>query len=133
MSRLLRNRHVPYLMGFDPMMQFMDEEDVAKAIVLATEKDNVSGVYNIAGPSAIPWKKAIELVHKKAIPVPHYLAYPLVHHLTSFGVGFPMHLMDYFRYPVIITDKKFRQDTDFQPEFGIQDIFAKFQLRRKIH
>lgn len=132
MSRLLRNGNIPYLMGFNPMMQFIDEEDISRAIIISLENLETHGVYNIVGPGTIPWRKAIELVGGRAIPVPHYIAYPLVNQLTNLGVGFPAHLMDYFRYSVVMSDDKFRQKTGFQPSLDIQETFQKFCLRKNI-
>ena len=36
-GRYLRQRYVPTIMGFNPMMQFIHEEDVAEAVALALQ------------------------------------------------------------------------------------------------
>src|SRR5262245_53925514 len=58
-SRLLRARLVPMMAGFDPMMQFIHEEDVAGAVALALEK-GTHGVFNVTGPGSVPLSVAIE-------------------------------------------------------------------------
>jgi UDP-glucose 4-epimerase len=49
LANFLRNRHVPAILGYDPLYQFMHEEDIASAIVLSL-KHKLRGVFNVAGP-----------------------------------------------------------------------------------
>ena len=57
-GQYLRERRVPTVMGFDPMMQFIHEEDVSEAIALALEH-GLQGVFNVAGPGEVPLHTAI--------------------------------------------------------------------------
>ena len=123
--RLLRNRYVPYLMGFDPMKQFLHEDDMAQAIVLALEHPKAWGVYNVAGSGSLPLKLGIKLSGGKGVAVPHSLAYRVTKRLT----GFPAHLIDYLRYPVIISDRKFREDTGYAPKIGLVDTLKSIKHR----
>ena len=41
------------VLGFDPLYQFMHEDDAADAICVALEK-SLRGVYNVAGPQPMP-------------------------------------------------------------------------------
>jgi UDP-glucose 4-epimerase len=113
-SRLLRNDYVPKLLGYDPMMQFIHERDVARALLAALGGER-SGVYNVAGEGVVPWSKAIRIASGTPIPIPHLLAYPLMGAVA--GVSrIPKHLIDYFRYPVVIRDDAFKRDFGFEPE-----------------
>ena len=47
------------MMGFDPMMQFVHEEDICEAISLALEH-GLQGVFNVVGPGEVPLHTAIE-------------------------------------------------------------------------
>lgn len=116
-TKFLRRKYTPYLMGFDPMHQFVHEKDLTKAITIALKQKDIYGVFNIAGAGSIPLLKAIRECGGKPIPIPHYLAYPLLRRNTKI----PAHLMDYLRYPVIISDKKFRNATNYSPSMGILD------------
>lgn len=129
MTLYLRRRYTPYLMGFNPMMQFIDEEDIADTILLALDKEEVFGVYNIAGAGAIPFSEAIEAAGGTGIPIPHYLAYPVLDQLSHWGIGFPMHLVDYFRYPVVISDEKFKKQTGYRPQWGIIETLKRIRKR----
>jgi UDP-glucose 4-epimerase len=48
-SQYLRESRIPTVMGFDPMMQFIHEEDLSEAIALALEH-GLQGVFNVTGP-----------------------------------------------------------------------------------
>lgn len=113
-SNLLRSRFCPMLLGYDPMMQFLHEDDIAQAVELCIDSSR-SGVYNVAGEGLVPYSKAIELAGATPLPVPHVLAYGAVRVLASRD-RFPKHLLDYFRYPVIVADEPFRKDFGFEPK-----------------
>ncbi len=114
-SKILRARNTPTLLGYDPLQQFIHEDDLAEAIALCVEQGQKSGVYNVAGEGVVPFSKAIEAAGSRAIPIPHFLGYPLVGVLERFGFHFPMHLLDYFRYPTILSDAAFRKAYGFSP------------------
>jgi UDP-glucose 4-epimerase len=113
-SRLLRNRVAPVLLGYDPMLQFIHEQDCARAIELAVLNKGW-GVFNVAGEGVVPWSHAIRLAGGEPLPVPHVLAYPLVGMLARWRLLFPKHLIDYFRYPVVIDDGAFRAQYGYAP------------------
>lgn len=119
-SRLLRARAVPRLLGYDPMMQMLHERDAARAICLAVDSERW-GIYNVAGEGAVPWSKAIQYAGARAAPIPHFMAYPLVGSLSALNLLFPKHLMDYFRYPTVISDKAFREDFGYVPQYDAVD------------
>jgi UDP-glucose 4-epimerase len=53
LATYLKGRAVPMLMGWDPLFQFLHEDDVIAALLLAIEK-RPRGVYNVCGPSPLP-------------------------------------------------------------------------------
>ena len=74
-GRYLRQRYVPTILGFNPMMQFIHEEDVAEAVALALQK-GAHGVFNVAGPGAVPLKVAISETGGTAVPLPEAIVAP---------------------------------------------------------
>jgi UDP-glucose 4-epimerase len=120
----LRLQWVPTIIGFNPMMQFIHEEDVADAIVLAVEK-GARGVFNLVGPSAVPLSVAIDETGGVAMPLPELLARPAITALFRFGLySFPAGAIDFVKYPCTIDGTLFRQATGFTPRFELDDIFA---------
>ena len=68
-SRLLRMRVVPEVLGFDPRLQFVHEEDVTRALEFAAVND-VPGTYNVAGPGTITWSETCAVAERRRVPMP---------------------------------------------------------------
>lgn len=118
MSRFLRLRTVPYLVGFNPMTQFIHQDDLRDAIVAAYLGDSV-GVFNVAGPGALPYRKAIELTGARTIPVTEAMVGLYLRVASIFGPQFPRYLVDFFKYPCVISDERLRREISWEPKVGI--------------
>jgi UDP-glucose 4-epimerase len=126
-TQLLRSEYCPVLLGYDPMMQFVHESDVAEALTLALQS-NRSGIYNVAGEGVIPWSNAVSTAGAIALPIPHLLAYPAFALASRVGFyRYPKHLIDYFRYPTLISDKAIRDDMGYAP--GVTTMEALRSIR----
>jgi len=120
----LRRRLIPTIMGFNPMMQFIHEEDVAEAVALALQA-GTHGVYNVAGPGAVPLKVAIRETGGTAMPVPESVARSVFRQLFRWGLfPTPAGAMDFLKYPVTLDGRRFQTETGFRPLFTLEDIFA---------
>ena len=127
-TQFLRGKYCPYVMGFDPLMQFLHEEDMATAFRLAVDGES-SGIFNVAGEGVVPFTRAIRIAGAIPFPVPHLLAYPTASVATAFGANFPRHLVDYFRYPVILADTAFRREFKFTPQFTTKEALESIRTR----
>ncbi|MGH9062237.1 MAG: hypothetical protein ACRDZY_22410, partial [Acidimicrobiales bacterium] len=67
-SKSLSRPFVPRIAGFDPQLQFVEEEDVVRALAFAVEHQ-LDGVYNVAGPGRLPWSEVLALAGKQALPL----------------------------------------------------------------
>lgn len=113
---LLRSGICPKIIGFDPLMQFMDEKDTARALILALENE-IPGVFNVAGEGVIAYSHAIRHAQAMAIPIPPLVSAGFVRLLDDIsGFGFPPYLMEYFKYPTIVSDDSFREKFGYQPK-----------------
>jgi len=119
-STLLRSQRCPRLIGFNPMMQFIHESDVVDVCMRLLDHDGC-GIYNIAGEGAVPWSRAIATAGARPLPLPTWLAYPSVRVLARLNAAFPEHLMDFFRYPVIVSDLAVRTDLGWTPRVNVVD------------
>src|SRR5712692_9102569 len=75
-GRYLRQRYVWTILGFNPMTQFIHEEDVAEAVALALQS-GTHGVFNVVGPGAVPLKVAISEIGGTAVPILESLGHAL--------------------------------------------------------
>jgi UDP-glucose 4-epimerase len=113
---MLRSGVCPKIMGFDPLMQFMDEKDLARALILALEKPT-AGIFNVAGEGVIALSHAIRHAQAVGVPIPPFVSSSFVRVLSELsGLPFPPYLMEYFKYPVIVNDDPFRAAFGYQPK-----------------
>jgi UDP-glucose 4-epimerase len=123
-GRYLRQRYPPIIMGFNPMMQFIHEEDVAEAVALALQT-GAHGVFNVAGAGAVPLRVAIRETGGTAMPFPEPIARAVFRQLFRLGLYHtPPGAMDFLKYPCTVDGRAFAQATGFTPLFTLEDTFA---------
>ncbi len=122
-AQYLRQRRIPTVMGFDPMMQFLHEEDLSEAIALALEH-GLQGVFNVVGPGEVPLHTAIEETGGVAWPVPEPILRPMFARLFNLGlIPYPPGALDYIKFPITLSGSRFVEATNFHPLFGLEEIF----------
>lgn len=121
--RYLSQRYVPTVLGFDPMMQFIHEEDVTEAIAL-TLQHGLQGVFNVVGAGEVPVHTAIGETGGTAVPVPEPVLRRAFDTLFRFGLlPYPAGMLDYLKYPVTLSGRRFAEATNFRCLFGLPEIF----------
>jgi len=114
LASFLRGGRVPVILGFDPLFQYLHEEDAARALVLATEA-GLRGVFNVAGPPPLPLSVVIRLTGRRAMPIPELLFRMA---LGRFGFPrLPRGALEHIKYPVVIDWSSFREATGFEPKY----------------
>ena len=117
----LKLRYVPTVLGFNPMMQFIHEEDVAEAIARTLET-SARGVFNVVGPGAVPLKVAIRETGGQPMPLPETLARSAVDRLFRYGLyPFPPDAVDFVKYPCTIDGGRFAAATGFKPLYTLEE------------
>jgi UDP-glucose 4-epimerase len=120
-GQYLRERRVPTVMGFDPMMQFIHEEDFAEAMALTVERE-LQGVFNVTGPGEVPLHTAIREAGATAIPLPEPLLRPALAGLFDFGLfPYPPGALDYLKFPITVSGERFIDASGFQPAYDLVD------------
>lgn len=126
-STYLRMRRVIVMTGFNPMLQFIHEEDAAEAIALAIEQD-LRGVYNVAGPGEVPLRLAIRETGGQPLSLPEPIARPVIARLHAANLfPFPPGAIDYIKYACTISGRRFTEATGFNPLFGLREIFRSLR------
>jgi UDP-glucose 4-epimerase len=115
MCRLLRLSRVPKLAGFNPMSQFVHGTDLARAVIAAM-RGEARGVFNVAGPTELPWATAIEVAGAPSLPVPSALVSLYVKTMTDF----PAYLVNFLKFPCVITDAAFKKAFDYAPAMSMR-------------
>jgi len=65
----LRRRRLPCIAGFDPLVQFVEEDDVVRALEYVTAH-SIAGVYNVAGAGKLPWSEVASICGAYLVPLP---------------------------------------------------------------
>jgi UDP-glucose 4-epimerase len=110
LASFIRGRRVPTILGFDPLFQFMHEDDVVGAIALTLEK-RPRGVFNVAGPQPLPLGTIIEQTARKPLPLPEIVWAAM---LGRFGLPkMPAGALTHIKFPVVVDASAFRAKTGF--------------------
>ena len=67
-SRNLARPVCPSIFGFDPLLQFVEEDDVVRALVHVT-RGGIPGLYNVAGDGRLPWSEVAGICGTRLVPL----------------------------------------------------------------
>jgi len=97
-SHNLRRRLLPNIAGFDPLVQFVEEDDVVRALKYVTEH-RIPGVFNVAGRGKLPWSEVASIGGAFLLPLPPFKPRTFVAPLRRAGiVQFPPELEGLVRF-----------------------------------
>lgn len=120
MVSYLRLPLVPTLLGYDPMLQLVHEEDLVHAIRLTLDSD-APGVFNIRGPGEAPLSVLIRETGGRAVPVLLPFFGPLVESLWRRGLSpAPLPHVDFLRYPCLLEGKRARAELGYAPRLTMR-------------
>jgi UDP-glucose 4-epimerase len=120
-SNYLRLPRVPTLLGFDPMLQIIHELDVVEAMVLAL-RPAVRGIFNVAGPGAVPLSAILRELGRPAVHIPHVFAQLLLNALWRSRLSsFPVPELDHIKYVCMVDDRRAREQLGFRPTHGLEE------------
>ena len=120
-SNYLRLPVAPTLLGFDPMMQVIHFDDVARAVVLAL-RPGTRGIFNLAGPEPVPLSRILKMLGRPRLPLPHDAARALFEKLFRYRLSsFPAPELDHIRYVSMVDDRRARDALGYAPRHGLRD------------
>ena len=135
LTRALDLPLVPSVFGFDPLLQFVEEDDVIRAVEFAMHHD-VPGIYNVAGDGRLPWSEVAAICNRRLLPLPPVLTGWAA---APFGLlricDLPPEALDLLRYGRGIDNRRFKQaGFDYRyTSAGAVESFARAQrLRRTV-
>jgi UDP-glucose 4-epimerase len=120
-SNYLRLETPLTVMGFDPMLQLIHEEDVCRAMALAL-KPGVRGVYNVTGPGELPLSAILRELGRKPVPVPHLVIRPLVRQLFEARLtSFPPGEIDHIQYLCVVDGSRAARELGWAPRYSLRE------------
>ncbi len=97
-SKNLARPLCPSIFGFDPLLQFVEEDDVVRALEFVT-RERVAGVFNVAGRGRLPWSEVAAICGTRLLPLPPVHPSWAIAPLVQVGIyALPPELEDLLRY-----------------------------------
>jgi UDP-glucose 4-epimerase len=120
-SNYLRLERPLTVMGFDPMIQLIHEEDVARALIMAL-RPGVRGVYNVTGPGEVPLSAVMRELGRSPLPVPDFLLRPALKRLFRAGVvSFPPEELDHIQYLCVVDGSRAAREMGWAPRYTLRE------------
>jgi len=130
-SRVFSRDVVLRLMGYDPLMQFLHEDDAVGALLHAHSGD-YEGAFNVVGDTVLYLSDALRLGGRVGVPIPYSLFKPTT---TAFWglqvVDIPGAFLDFFRYAWCGDDRRLRNVMGFSPRFSSREALVAFYEARE--
>lgn len=133
-SRLLSLPAVPKIAGFDPGVQFVEEDDVVRAICFAVQR-TLAGVHNVAGDLRLPWSEVLAIAGKPALLLPPVFTGMAAGPLTRMGVALPPELLELLRFGRGVDNRRLKA-AGFRYRYNTAGAVGRFvgaaRLRRSV-
>jgi UDP-glucose 4-epimerase len=105
----LKSPVAPEILGFDPRVQFVHEDDVVGAVMYATNND-VPGVFNVAGDGNLPWSEVCTIVGRRRVALPPVLTALAAEPMRIAGVwDLPPEALMLLRYGRTIDNTRYKR------------------------
>ena len=124
LASFLRGKRVPMVLGFDPLFQFLHEDDAVEALV-DTLVTRPRGVFNVAGPQPLPLSRVAIAAGRTPVPLPEILLESLI---GRFGFPrLPKGALTHIKYPVVVDPEAFREVTGFRYKHDEMEAIRSFR------
>ncbi len=126
LSRFLSLPVVPTLMGFDPRLHLIHEEDAVGAFLTALDSD-VAGTFNIGAQGAIYLSRLLRLGRRIAQPLPSRGFAVALRGLARVDIGVPEHLQSLLKHGLVLDTGAMTHDLGFTPRLTTrQSVLAGY-------
>jgi len=129
--RFFERSAVPVLLGYDPLLQFVHEDDLLRVFERAALESH-PGVYNIVGTGVVPLSTLLALGDKRSLPMPPALFYRVANYPSQGQTGDPpAGFYDYLRYLWVAAGE--RGWSEFgRPVYSTKEAWISFVSSRRM-
>jgi UDP-glucose 4-epimerase len=122
---------VPMVMGYDPLLQLVHEEDAVQAFERAVLAPH-PGVYNVVGAGVLPLSTLLRLAGKRILPLPAPLLYRMAYYPAQGQTGDPpAAFYDYLRY-LWVADGRRGWEAFGEPVYSTREAWISFVSSRRM-
>jgi UDP-glucose 4-epimerase len=134
LTRALQLPLAPCIFGFDPLLQFVEEDDVVRSIEFVT-RHALPGVYNVAGDGRLPWSEVASMCGRRLVAIPPVLTGLAAAPMARLGVELPREVLDLLRYGRGADNRRLKA-TGFQYRYtsagAVQNFARAVRLSRAV-
>ncbi len=131
-SRYFERSRVRTLLGYDPLLQILHEQDLLRAVELVLEHD-APGPFNLAGDGVLPLSTLLRLAGKSSLPLPHPVLFRLEYLNFLRGSGdSPAGFYDYLRFLWVVDTTRAREVLGFTPQYTTKEAWMSFVVSRRL-
>jgi len=122
---------VSKLMGYDPLMQFVHEDDCVHVLETATLHRH-PGVFNVVGSGVLPLSTILRIAGKRILPAPPAILYRMAYYPSQGQTGDPPEgFYDYLRY-LWVADGQRGWDAFGEPVYTTREAWMSFVSTRRM-
>ncbi|WP_395693263.1 NAD-dependent epimerase/dehydratase family protein [Nocardioides sp.] len=126
LTSYLRLPVLPTVLGFDPRLQFLHEQDLIGALAHATTSE-VAGIFNVAGDGVVTLSQAVRRLQRASVPLPSFALGGVRSALRSSRVAdLTPELVALLTYGRGVDTTRMRQDLGFEPAYSTAEALADF-------
>jgi UDP-glucose 4-epimerase len=133
LTRYLSLPVVPTVLGYDPRMQLLHEDDALETLRLAT-MDERPGTYNVAGDGILLLSQAIRRAGRVFVPVPE----PAMNLVAEFGrrtkmINFSPEQVRFLHYGRVVDNTRLKREFGYTPKYTTGQAFDDFLSSGAVH
>ena len=125
----------PAILGFDPLLQFVEEDDVVRALEFVAT-NQVPGTYNVAGDGRLPWSEVAAISGARTVPLPPVLTGLVAGPINRFGIlDLPPEVLDLLRYGRGVDNRRLKEagfDYRYTSAGAVENFARASRLRHTV-
>jgi UDP-glucose 4-epimerase len=126
MTSYLRLPVIPTVLGFDPRLQFLHQDDLF-AVLRHSVLTDVAGTFNVAGDGVLSLSQAIRMLGRPSVPMPAFAVGGLGSVLRSARMAdFSPEQLGVLTYGRGVDTTRMREVLGFEPAYTTREAFAEF-------
>jgi UDP-glucose 4-epimerase len=126
LTRYLSLPVVPTVLGFDPLVQLLHEDDAISVLLRATDGD-FAGAVNVAGDGVLALSQVIRRTGRVALPVPAQTAGVVGRIMRQVGrIDLSPDPTRFVNFGRVVDTTRLRADFGYEPRFSTAEALAEF-------
>jgi len=133
LSPILNTGVSPHIMGFNPLVQVINEEDCLEVLKRAMSLKG-RGIFNLVADGAIPLRKLIRIFGAYTAPVSQLALSVMTELLWNLKLtSISSEQLRFLKYQCTIDNSKIKKTFYFQPRFSTEESIIHLSRRKRIH